>query len=46
MQWALVDQNLIIQNLIVYDGISTFTPEDGLTLLQVDDGLTIGDKAS
>ncbi len=35
MQWALVDRNGIIQNVIAYDGVSPYTPAEGLTLQQV-----------
>jgi len=46
MQWALVDANGIIQNLIVYNGIHPYIPPEGFTLKQVAAGKKIGDSAS
>jgi hypothetical protein len=44
MQWALVDQNQIIQNLIMYDGVSKVVFPEYLTLMQVNSWLKIGDN--
>ena len=43
MKWALVDSNNIVQNVIVYDGVSPYTPPDSLSAQQVNDWLNIGD---
>ena len=32
MNWYLVDANNVVQNRIVYDGVSAYTPDVGLTL--------------
>lgn len=45
MQWALVDANNIVQDLIVYDGHAVYTPEAGLELMQVNDWIGMGDAA-
>lgn len=42
MQWALVDLNSIVQNIISYDGKSSYTPPIGLTLMQVNSWINIG----
>ena len=44
MKWALVDRNNIVQNVIDYDGTSTYTPLSYLTLEQVNDWINIGDN--
>lgn len=44
MQWALVNSNNIIENLIAYDGGAPYEPAEGLTLMQVNDWLLIGEK--
>jgi len=42
MQWAFVDNNNIVDNIIMYDGVSQFTPPDGLSLQQINDWVGIG----
>lgn len=44
MQYALVDANGIIQNVIEYDGISAYTPPIGLSVQQANDWLIIGNN--
>lgn len=44
MQWALVDGSNIVQNIIVYDGVSDYQPQDGLSLVEVNDWIKIGDE--
>ena len=46
MQWALVDSNNIIQNIIAYDGIAEYIPDIGLVLQQVNDWLGIDSNIS
>lgn len=36
MNYCLVDESGIVQNTIVYDGISPYTPPSGFTLAQSD----------
>lgn len=42
--WALINSNNIIENIIEYDGTSTYVPADGMTLQQVTDDKKIGDS--
>lgn len=42
MNWALVDSNNIVQNIIVYDGESIYIPQAGFTLQQVNSWINIG----
>jgi hypothetical protein len=35
MNYAVIDQNGNIVNIIVYDGVSQYNPGEGLTLVQV-----------
>lgn len=42
---AEVPANTIV-NIIIYDGVSPYTPPDNTQLMQVDDSLQIGDLAS
>lgn len=44
MQWALVDKNNIVRNIIMYDGESPYTPPDWLTLMQINSWVNIGDN--
>jgi len=46
MKYALVDFNGIVQNIVVYDGSSVYTPPAGLKLTKVNDWLNIGDHIS
>lgn len=43
MKFALVDEENLIVNIIVYDGESDYTPPAGLSLVQVSDEKQIGD---
>lgn len=43
MKWALVDSDSIIKNIIIYDGISEYSPPDGLNLTQVEDWLNMNE---
>jgi len=45
-EWALVDANGIVQNIIVYDGSSPYTPPQGLTLEQVNNWVQIGQNVN
>jgi hypothetical protein len=44
MKYALVDANNIVQNLIVYSEGSNYTPEEGLSVQQVNEWINIGDN--
>jgi len=35
-----------VMNLVVYDGVSPYTPPDNTVLMQVDDSKQVGDLAS
>lgn len=43
MNWYLVDSNNIVQNCIVYDGVSNYTPIEGLILESSENVYNIGD---
>ncbi len=43
MIFALIDNTNKVVNLIAYDGVTPYAPEDGLTLVQVPEGTNIGD---
>jgi len=52
MQWALINDSADpeiygpighISNIILYDGVSPYTPEEGLRLAEVPDNVKIGD---
>lgn len=43
MKYALVDNDGIVQNIIEYDGVSTYTPLQGHTLSQANSWIQIGD---
>jgi hypothetical protein len=43
MKWALVDAGNVVKNLIVYDGVSRYIPPDGLSIIQVNDWVEIGE---
>ena len=48
-QWALVDQNGIVQNIIEYEShqpYGVFTPPQNLVLQQVGDWIVIGQAAN
>lgn len=36
MNYAVIDKNGIVQNIIIYDGVSPYNPGAGLTLVQSD----------
>lgn len=40
--WALTDVGGTIKNIIVYDGVATYTPAAGLTLQTINTWLVIG----
>lgn len=42
MKWALVDDSNIVQNIIIYDGKSNYTPPKGFSLRQIEDWIEIG----
>ena len=42
MNWALVDANGIVQNLIAYDGKTPYSPPTGMTLEQVNPWVQVG----
>ena len=44
MKWALIDPNGQVINIIIYDGVSEFQAPGGVTLLQVNDWINIGDN--
>ncbi len=44
MQYAIIDPNGVIINLVAYDGVSKFTPAGGTKLVKVNDWLHLGDN--
>lgn len=39
MRYALVNAEGLVENAIVYDGEANYTPPDGLTLVEIPDGI-------
>lgn len=44
MKWALVDSQNIVQNIISYDGVSPFQPQEGQILIKINDWVNLGDN--
>jgi len=44
MRYALVDANDLVVNVIEYDGVQPYKPKDGLSLIEVNDWIEIGDN--
>lgn len=44
MKYGLVDSNNVLQNVIIYDGNSLYTPTSGLTIEQINDWIQIGEN--
>jgi hypothetical protein len=42
MKWALVDSSGMVQNVIEYDGVTEYTPPEGISLQQVNEWVQIG----
>ncbi len=42
MNYALINSESIVINLIAYDGAASYTPAEGLTFVQVPEGTDIG----
>jgi hypothetical protein len=40
--YLLIDVNNVVQNVIVYDGVSEYTPPDGLELAAAPDDIFVG----
>lgn len=43
MIWALIDEDGFVRNTIEYNGVSPYNPPEGMTLLQVNNWVGIGD---
>lgn len=43
MNWALVNESGIVENIIEYDGVEPYIPADGLSLLEINDWIDISD---
>lgn len=44
MRWAVIDSNNIVVNVVIWDGVSDWTPPEGCRVVK-SDTLSIGDKA-
>jgi len=44
MQWALVNAQDIVENVIVYDPELPYKPAEGLRIVEINDWVTIGDR--
>ena len=43
MKWALINEDGMVVNIIAYDGKAPYRPADGLSLVEVNDWVEIGE---